>query len=175
LSLHDVSPRFERIYYYEYRGQSEAEQKEVEEKKRGAFESGLVEAKPDGGNFNDKGEVRPAYCVLAFPGESFESCKPTIENNGVVSTNGKSAWAEIDPNGLATAFNYRLGEGTGENQFGFGPEAYETAVRSLGPFLTSQDVSVNGRNPYCHGEEYEVIAKNAAGTTHGAPHSCSNN
>jgi hypothetical protein len=63
LQLHDYSSRLDRIYYYQYREPSEA--RRISTGKSHLFDGGLVEALSEKGPFGDKGERRPAYCILA--------------------------------------------------------------------------------------------------------------
>ncbi len=63
LELHDYSSRLDRIYYYQYREPSEARRESTG--KPHLFDGGLVEALPEKRSYGDKGERRPAYCILA--------------------------------------------------------------------------------------------------------------
>jgi hypothetical protein len=58
LKLHEASSRYQRLYYYTYKGTLPGKEKE--------FDSGLL---------NSKGERREAYCVLAY---SDEECPPAV-------------------------------------------------------------------------------------------------
>ena len=99
--LHSVSTHIERIYYYEYRAPTEQQQEKGElalPKIELPFDSGLLEAEPEGKG-KSKGEVRPAYCVLAF---ADHSCKPTVTTLKPTEP-GEELRASIDANGLTTS------------------------------------------------------------------------
>lgn len=63
---HLVSPRIEQMFYYQYRAPSEAESAVAAAEHRLPFDSGMLEAEPEGRGESKKGAARPAYCYLAF-------------------------------------------------------------------------------------------------------------
>jgi Concanavalin A-like lectin/glucanases superfamily len=157
-SLHSVSTRIERIYYYGYRAPTEAEQQKGEKEKVLPFDSGLLEAEPNPGMSEpkSKGEARSAYCALAF---ADGSCKPSlkiIHEERVGTSFGVNA--EVDPDGRET-------------------EAYLDYHEDEAPFEEIEKISVGHgvgfapaplRAPCRDGFiQFRIVARNASGTVEG--------
>jgi hypothetical protein len=162
LTLH--SPRLGRIYYYSMlqptEGAREAEQP------RQLFDSGLFEVKNEHGFYENKGEARPAYCVLAF---ADQTCQPTAttlfasEEGG--TKYGGSPEATVDPDGLATEVYFEYGRVTEPPGF-----HANTTPQIVGPGLAPVRIRWTGE-PNCN-IHYRVVAKNAEGASTGEDVSC---
>lgn len=157
LGLHMVSPKIERVYYYQYRAPTEKEQEEWEKgiTKHAPFDSGLLEAEPEPGKTTHKsnGEVRWTYCVLMFKNES---CQPTI-----TALSGSHPASSVTPNGMATEVYFETGP-----QYGpAGDYTTKGPSQSIGAGL--QPIEVPLPTPGCGPYHFRVVATNASGTTDG--------
>ena len=176
LHLHSVSKHIELLYYYSYRQPSEQYRGHD---RAHAFDSGLVEAEnePNVNIYKNKGEARPAYCVLAYLSDA---CGPTVETGpsftrvggGVDNGPSKGActnsfvsatWSgKVDPNGSDTTYHFEYGGHSTPRQY---------AGKGFGPIAVSVKSQVATIRPPeggdCRPIKFRIVASNKSGTTVG--------
>jgi hypothetical protein len=177
LHLHNASKHIERLYYYSYRQPSEGERAHSKPPNPNLFDSGLVEAKNEPGVnvYKNKGEARPAYCVLVYLNEA---CGPKVEtgpsftavggdvDNGHkgVCTNPivRVTWkGTVDPNGRKTTYHFEYG-------------GHPTPTRSAGDgsgsvavSQTSEVATTPSSEGNCSTIKFRIVASNEDGTAVG--------
>jgi sugar lactone lactonase YvrE len=158
------SPRLARAYYYSYRQPSEGARAPA---RRPSFDSGLFEASYENGLYKNKGEARPAYCVLAFANEK---CSPTVVTlrRGEEGINAGEA-ARVTPNGLSTEVYFEAGK----DELGGGPPEpynpiYTSPPNAIGSGLKPVVTTPTRGEPSCGFYHYRAVASNIEGTAEGA-------
>ncbi len=158
LRLASTSTRIELVNYYMYHSpEPSAEHLHPEEEE--VFDSGLL---------NEKGEPRPAYCVLAYTSHKCPTPPPTVITGGEFSSIGGrqvTLKGEVNPNGGATTYYFKYGPTT--------VYGHTTTPESAGSGTTNVPVTAQiasegecpeGGAPETH---FRLVATNAAGTVEG--------
>jgi sugar lactone lactonase YvrE len=171
LYLNEDFPRLARIYYYEYRQPSEAERKDHENPS--LFDSGLLEAVNEGGPYGNKGNGRPAYCVLAY---KTNKCPPPTALTGgnvyppPITTRYPEQLrlqGDINPNGAATSFYFQYGD---TEDYG---KTTPTESAGAGVGMVEHEFEIFQRSlpeASCAGEpsgHYRIVAESEGGTSYG--------
>jgi len=162
LRLADTSSRTELVDYYQYGAPGPVTgHPHPEEELTFAFDSALK---------NEKGEPRPAYCVLAF--ENHECPKPPTVITGPVHPLTKNCLGEgntleltgeINPNGLPTTYQFEYAE-EGEK---FLKTPIESAGSGTKPIKVSATVSVKDPVLECWSITYRLVGVNTGGSSFG--------
>jgi hypothetical protein len=162
LRLAGVSNRTELVDYYQYGAPGPVTgHPHPEEELTFIFDSALK---------NEKGEPRPAYCVLAF--ENHECPKPPTVITGPVHPLTKNCLGEgntleltgeINPNGLSTSYYFEYAE---EDEK-FLKTHIEAAGSGTTPIKVSSTVTVKDPVLLCWSITYRLVGVNASGTTNG--------
>jgi len=160
LGLHSVSPRIERIYYYQYTAPS------GEEERNSKFPGHLF----DSGLLTNTHGLRPAYCVIV---SSSHACPPTVtttKNGQIPALAGSCSQIQyarlrgtINPNGAETTFHFEYGPttayGSSTSLRGTVPSGWTPVeVEAIVP------VTINREGPDKCGPalHYRLVAHNAA-------------
>jgi hypothetical protein len=154
--------RVELVDYYMYHSPAPTTEHPHPEKEP-VFDSALLD---------EKGNPRPAYCVLAY--ESHECPKPPTVITGPVHPLTKNCLGEgntleltgeTNPNGLSTTYYFEYAEKEGE---GF---PFKTPTQSAGsgttPIKVNSTVSVKDPALLCWEIVYRLVGVNTAGTSFG--------
>ena len=162
LQLSGASTRTELVDYYQYGAPgSVTGHPHPEEELTFIFDSALK---------SEKGEPRPAYCVLAFA--NHECPKPPTVITGPVHPLTKNCLGEgntleltgeINPNGLSTSYYFEYAE-EGEKYL---KTHIEAAGSGTTPIKVSSTVTVKDPVLLCWSITYRLVGVNASGTTDG--------
>ena len=143
--------RIDRVYYYSYEAPTEVEIERNKANRRETFDSGLIESAPEN-KHRSYGEVRPAYCVLAY---ASHDCPPTVLATFPPVVNGEMSGL-VNPHGLETTVTFEV-DGSDEATKTIGPGVIHPVVVSGGKFGGG-----------CSVYAYRVTATNAGGSATGS-------
>jgi hypothetical protein len=158
LRLASTSRRIELVNYYMYHSpEPSTEHPHPEEEK--VFDSGLL---------NEKGEPRPAYCVLAYVSHQCPTLPPTVITGKSFDSVGNSPVTldgEVNPNGGATTyyFEYGLTIAYGHTTTSESAGAGTTNIHVTAKIASEEQCAVGGTTE----THFRLIATNAAGTVEG--------
>ena len=155
---HEKISRIERVYYYTYEAPTETEAQQ----NPNTFDSGLVEAISENKG-KSYGEVRPAYCYLAYKNHD---CPPTVKTLPQVAGD-TATQATVNPHGLSASVEITINSLLPIDGSELEPRT-ETTTLSLGPGVL-HPATIHGGDSSCDNlYNYRAEATSAGGTDEGS-------